>query len=223
MIGDMTDRRTDGHGDAVSSTAAYMAEQLCRGFRAHDDRDRDRSIEAFFEVDRRQFAHLDDATARTATTAYVDALWAKDALEADCSAADGTIDPEAIARADWAPVERCFGERAVAVGMNSSYARDSTAAWRRHKTGEDYWTAFLRAQTAELRAAVQDPAYPHKPKEGLSGYGPEPVRYVLGVELHDMHTEPHWRQAVRALTPYYAFVLDAHRERGLLNEIALPS
>jgi hypothetical protein len=219
----MTDRRVNRGEDAVSTTAAYMAEQLCRGFRAHDDRERERSIEAFFEVDRCQFAHLDDEAARAAATAYVEALWAKDALEAECLGDDGDLDPEAAARADWTPIEDSFRDRATVVGMNSSYARDSTAAWRRHKTSEDYWTPFLRAQAAELRAAIGDPEYPHKPKEGLSGYGPEPVRYVLGVELHDMHTETHWRQAVAALTPYYAFVLDSHRERGLLGEITLPS
>lgn len=213
---------TDRQGEPVPRTATYMAEQLCRGFKAHDDCDRERAIEAFFEVDRRQFAHVDDAAARTAAVAYVDALWAKDALEADCLR-EGRLDPDAIGRVDWAPVEAAFRERASTVGTNSSYARDSTAAWRRHKTGEDYWSAFLRAQAAELRTAIQDPTYPDKPKEGLSGYGPEPVRYVLGVELHDMHTDAHWHQAVSALTPYYAFVLDTHRERDLVGEIPSPS
>lgn len=223
MATEMTDRQAGQHVEPVPTTAAYMAEQLCQGFRSHDDRERERSVEAFFEVDRRQFAHLDDTTARAATSAYVDALWAKDALEADCLTRDGAIDPDVIARAEWAPVEEAFRERAAIVGMNTEYARNSTAAWRRHKTGEDYWTPFLRAQTAELRAAIQDSEYPHKPQEGLSGYGPEPVRYVLGVELHDMHTEAHWEQAIDALTPYYAFVLETHREHGLVGDISLPS
>lgn len=204
---------TNPQRNQAVSTAAYMAEQLCIGFQAHDDRDRKRANVAFFEVDRLQFVHLDVAAAERAAHAYVDALWAKDTLEEACLV-DGRIDAEKIGRADWSAVERCFSERARAVGMDGSYARDSTQAWRRHKTGENYWDDFLRAQTTELRAAIQDPAYPRKPKEGLSGYGPEPVRYVLGVELHDMHTEAHWRQAVDALTPYYAFILDAHRERG---------
>jgi len=193
------------------STAAYMAEQLCGGFQAHDDGNQRLARAAFLEVDRLQFVHLDVAGAEGAAHAYVDALWAKDALEKDCLA-NGRIDPETIGRADWSQVERCFSERARAVGMDLSYARDSTQAWRRHKTGENYWDDILRAQTTELRAAILDPAYPRKPKEGLSGYGPEPVRYVLGVELHDMHTEAHWRQAIEALTPYYAFILAAHRD-----------
>lgn len=202
---------TNPHPDEVVCVAAYMAEQLCAGFQAHDDGERELANAAFFEVDRRQFIHLDDSAVERAANAYVDALWAKDTLEKDCLI-DGRIDPDSIGRADWSQVEHCFSDRARAIGMDLSYARDSTLAWRRHKTGENYWDDFLRAQTTELRAAIQDPAYPRKPKEGLSGYGPEPVRYVLGVELHDMHTEAHWRQAVDALTPYYGFILEAHRE-----------
>ena len=59
---------------ALTVVANHMAEQVCLGFRHHDRRNRNAAADAFFAVDRRQFAHLDDATARAAAEAYVDAL-----------------------------------------------------------------------------------------------------------------------------------------------------
>jgi len=63
-------------------TATETARALCTGFKAHDERDRERAIAAFRRVDDAQFAHLDAEQAHDAAAAYVEALWAKDALEA---------------------------------------------------------------------------------------------------------------------------------------------
>jgi hypothetical protein len=190
-------------------TAAYMAEQICEGCKAHDERNRDRSMEAFAETDVLQFAHLERETARAAAVAYVDALWAKDRVERE-HMVGGELDRAALAEADWSPVESAFRRRAEIVGMDQRYATQSTVAWRNHKIGRDYWTPMRRAQMFELRAALQDPDYPEKPRYGQSGHGPEPARYALAVELHDMHTREHWKQAVETMQPYFETVLDAH-------------
>ena len=189
--------------------ADYMAEQICRGFRHHDRGERAAAVDAFYAVDRRQFRHADDDATRAAARAYVDALWAKDRIE-DEHTTDGELDREAVGRADWRPVERAFTERAEAVGIDRRYAECSTTAWRRHKTGGDYWTPTARAQRYELRAALQDPDYPRKGSDGRGGPGPEPMRYVLAVELHDMHTRGHWAQARAVMRPYYERILEAH-------------
>lgn len=194
----------------VGGDAEHMAEQICRGFRAHDRGNRDAATEAFFAVDRRQFAHLDAAEARAAAEAYVDALWAKDRIEARCRSG-GEFDRDRLAAADWGPVEAAFHERAVHAGIDPRYAERSTTAWRHHKIGRDYWTPMVRAQVFELRAALQDPDYPRKPSDGLAGPGPEAMRYTLAVELHDMHTAAHWEQAKATMRPYYERVLAAHR------------
>jgi len=205
-----------GHGgpDAgrVEEAARRMAEQVCRGFRYHDRRERTRAVEAFAAVDRRQFDHLDRRTARAAATAYVDALWAKDEIEAECTV-DGELDYEALAEADWGSVRKAFARRAALVGMDSRYAEASTLAWKRHKVGGDYARPMQRAQVYELRAAMGDPEYPHKPHQGQSGFGPEAARYLLAVELHDMHTEDCWEQAMRTMIPYYERILRAHERR----------
>jgi hypothetical protein len=189
--------------------AREMAEQVCLGFRWHDRRERTRAVEAFAAVDRRQFAHLDATTARAAAAAYVDALWAKDAVEASCTV-DGELDYDALGEADWGAVRSAFAKRAALVGMDPAYAEASTVAWKRHKVGGDYGRPMQRAQVCELRAALDDPDYPHKPHQGQSGYGPEAARYLLAVELHDMHTEGHWEQARDVMVPYYERILRAH-------------
>ena len=189
--------------------AREMAEQVCLGFRWHDRRERTRAVEAFAAVDRRQFAHLDATTARAAAAAYVDALWAKDEVEASCTV-DGELDYDALAEADWGAVRSAFAKRAALVGMDPAYAEASTLAWKRHKVGGDYARPMQRAQVCELRAAIGDPEYPHKPHQGQSGYGPEAARYLLAVELHDMHTEGHWEQAQEVMVPYYERILRAH-------------
>ena len=96
--------------------------------------------------------------------------------------------------------------------MDRRYAEKTTEAWKKHKTEEDYWTAFLEAQTIELRKALNDPDYPNKPKEGTSGFGPLATRYVVAVELHDQHTHETWEEAIRVMTPYYRAILQSHQE-----------
>lgn len=176
--------------------AAYIG----MGMVFHDKRKRQKAIDAFAKVDQFQFKHVSDEIAREAAKAYVDALWAKDDIE-DRHRIDGEdFDREALDNADWSPVRRAFERRASLVGIDPEYAELSTKAWRRHKTGGDYWTPFQKAQMYELRAALQDPEYPHKPRDGQSGFGPEPVRYVLGVELHDMRR---FDEGLEAMTPYF--------------------
>ena len=192
---------------ATQQTAREMAEQLCLGFKYHDERKREAAIAAFAFVDRRQFGHISEETAREASVAYVDALWAKDALEQSCMR-DGEIDMEALDEADWSTVRSAFARRASLVEIDPRYAEQSTIAWRRHKTGGDYWTPMKQAQTYELRAALQDPDYPSKPRYGQSGFGPEASRYELGVELHDMRQ---WEQARDVMIPYFERVLRSRR------------
>lgn len=192
-------------------TARYMAEQICSGFQLHDRRQRTEAEEAFGAVDRRQFRNLDADEADAAAAAYVDALWEKDAVEKR-HLQNGAIDAKSIADADWGSVLEALERRAHIAGIDREYAVQTTEAWRRHKTGEDYWTPFLRAQSAELAAATGVENFPEKPKEGRSGFGPIATRYVLAVEHHDMHTREHWEEAIRVMVPYYRAVLDAHQK-----------
>lgn len=194
-----------------SSLARDMAEAVCRGMQAHDTRDREAADEAFEFVDRHQFPFLSRSESRAAAEAYVDALWAKDALEVACTV-DGELDTDLLARADWSPVREAFAERAEVVGMDGRYAEASTVGWKRHKVGGDYRRGMGLAQLYELRAALQDPEYPHKPHQGRSGFGPEVARYLLAVELHDMHSEDHWEQALGTMTHYYDRILAAHAD-----------
>lgn len=203
-------RDTDG---PYRESARALAKQITHVFRYHDENEREAAIEAMCVVDEAQFAHLSAEEADAAAEAYVDALWAKDALEAEYTADTGELDCEGLFEADWSPVESAFRRRADVAGIDERYADVSTVAWRNHKAGRgDYWTAFQQAQVYELRAALQDEEYPHKPRYGQSGFGPEAARYTVGVELHDMHTEEHWRQAVEVMTPYFERILRGHRE-----------
>lgn len=202
-------QRTDDSADtnSVQRTARGLARELCLGFKYHDDRERERAIDAFATVDRAQFDHVSAETARAASVAYVDALWEKDAVERSCTI-HGRMDKDALDAADWSDVRAAFARRAELVGMDEAYAEQSTLAWRRHKTGGDYWTPMQRAQMYELRAALETSDYPDKPRYGQSGFGPEPARYALGVELHDTRN---WEQAQRVMVPYFERIL---LERG---------
>ncbi|RMB13893.1 hypothetical protein ATH50_2336 [Haloplanus aerogenes] len=192
----------------VERSAPYMADQLGRGFLHHDRRERDAAIEAFTKVDVLQFQHLDEVEARKAAEGYVDALWAKDEVEDSCrSPDDGEIDPERLAEADWSAVEEGFERRAKVVGIDPEYAPLTTEAWIKHKIGGDYWTPMMKAQMLELRVALQDLEYPNKPRYGQSGFGAEPTRYALGVELHDTRQ---YEQGREAMTPYFQRILDEH-------------
>ncbi|MFC4405374.1 hypothetical protein [Haloarchaeobius iranensis] len=202
------ERADDGvEPNEVRTNARRLARQLCLGFKHHDDREREQAVEAFAAVDTVQFQHVSEETARRAAVAYVDALWAKDEVERACMV-DGEIDDATLARADWSDVRAAFARRASLVDMDARYAEQSTVAWRRHKVGGDYWTPMKRAQLHEYRAALQEPDYPDKPRYGQSGYGPEPARYLLGVELHDTRE---WEQAQQVMTPYFERILQEHR------------
>lgn len=207
---DAQNAQMNGHVPGTNEQQArHMAEQICAGFRFHDRGQRTDSVDAFYAVDRNQFTHIDDDEAYEAARAYADALWAKDSIEKPY-VADGQIDPDSVGDAEWEKVREPLVERAEIIGMDTAYADDTTTAWRRHKTQEDYWTPFLRAQLLEYRIALDDPDYPDKPNEGLSGFGPEPVRYALGVELHDMHSTERWEEAIQIMVPYYRRILRAH-------------
>ena len=106
-------------------------------------------------------------------------------------------------------MKEAFEQRASVTGVDSKYAELTAEGWRRHKVGGDYWTPMMHAQMLELRVALQDPTYPDKPREGQSGFGAEPARWTLGVELHDTRQ---YRQAHRVMTPYFQRILDAHDE-----------
>jgi hypothetical protein len=219
-MGRSVERSSD---DRIAETAAYMADRTCAGFIAHDHgRHRD-AVDAFYEVDRRQFPHVDEDDAYRGSVAFVDALWAKDAVEAQYRNSAGEFYRPGLRGADWTGVERRFRTRAEVFGIDPAYAWKSTEFWRNHKVGGDYWTPAMEAQIYELRAALRDVEYPAKPSDGQSGYGPEAVRYLLGVELHDMHSEKHWSQAADTMTPYYEFILREQRDRNLVTEIPTPS
>ena len=200
-----------GTDAAITRAARHMARELCAGFRYHDRGEREAAVASFAAVDRRQFADIDGESARRAARAYVDALWAKDELEAEHMDMGGDrVDPESIGEGDWSAVRDALAERADAVGMDAEYATATTRAWRNHKADGDYWTPTLRAQLIEFRAAAGDEEYPAKPSDGRQGFGAAPVRYLLGVELHDLHGDQHWEEAVRVMEPYYRRILRAH-------------
>jgi hypothetical protein len=181
------------------------------GYMYHDKRNRELSVESFAVVDTFQFQHLSENTAVKASEAYVDALWEKDAIERACST-DGELNFSQLGDADWSPVADAFERRASLVEMDPRYAELSTTAWRRHKVGGDYWTPMKQAQVYEIQAALQDPEYPHKPREGQSGHGPEAARYALGVELHDTRR---FDAMVDVMVPYFKRIArrhDAHNE-----------
>lgn len=198
--------RGEATSGAVRETARELADLMCRGFVAHDRGKREEAIEAFTTVDAWQFQHLSADKARLAATAYVDALWEKDTVELR-SLQQGSLNTDSLKASDWSPVAERFRARAAVVGMDPAYAEQSTIAWKRHKTGGDYWTPMQRAQVHEIRAAIGNDTYPDKPKHGQSGFGPEAARYALAIELHDMHTSEHWIQAKRVMVPYYECIL----------------
>lgn len=195
----------------VLSTAQYMAEQLSTGFQAHDKGFREEAIEAFHSVDKLQFQYLGDDTVRLAATAFVDALWAKDEIEFQCLR-DGEIQKEDLKQASYSPVRQKLRQRASLVGADAEYAVKKAEAWRKHKAGGDYWTPFGWSQLYELRAALRDPTYPQKPRAGQSGLGPDPLRYVLAFELHDMHTEQTWQDGLEVMVPYFAKILTSYED-----------
>jgi hypothetical protein len=197
----------------LRTTAREMSESLAKVFRAHDNSNREDAIESLIEVDRRQFPTLDTDEVELASTAFVDALFAKDEIEFQ-QLTGGEIDATGLREADYSAALQKLRQRAVLIGADQQYAVEKVRAWRRHKVGGDYWTPFQQSQLYELRAALNDPEYPHKPRAGQSGPGPEAMRYALAFELHDMHTERHWLQGIRVMTPYFLRILSHHEEMG---------
>lgn len=190
-------------------TARDLAGQLARVGKAHDKGLYEEAIEACTFVDRHQFQYLDTEEARLAAKGFVDGLWEKDNVEFECLK-HGEIDAEALAEADYSPVRGPLRQRAAVIGADPQYAVEKAKAWKRHKTGGDYWTPFLMSQVYELRSIFGD-RYPEKPRAGQSGPGPDPIRYLLAFELHDMKTETDWRQGIDAMVPYFAKILDHYR------------
>jgi hypothetical protein len=200
-----------GRTGVPESLPSRMAEELCAGFVLHDQRDRTGAVEAFFAVDRLQFPHLSEDEAREAATAYVDSLWAKDEVEAPYIDGREVVDLDGLADADWEPVERPLRRRARIVGMSEEYARLTTLAWKRHKVGGDYWTPTLKAQRIEIDAAIGGSGHPEKNGFGADGCGHIAARYLVGVELHDMHTERHWNQAIDVMSGYFDEIVRSRR------------
>jgi hypothetical protein len=188
----------------IERSASYMAEELCNGFIYHDQRQYEESVTAFTAVDIVQFNHISEQRAQEAAIGYVDALWRKDEVEESCRV-NGTLDADKLRAADWSAVEAAFERRADAACIDSRYAELTTEAWINHKTEQDYWSPMMEAQMLEFRAAIQQPAYPGKPRHGQAGFGPEPSRYALGNELHDTRR---WEEAREVMTPYFQQVLD---------------
>ena len=184
---------------------ATIARQLAHGFEAHDDRDRSAARAHFRAVDRFPFRH-DGADPDRAADAYVAALWRKDRIEDACRRG-GEIVPAHVASADWTPVTEALADRCEAVGIDQSYATRTAVAWRCHKAGGDYWTPLMRAQMYELRAALQAPTYPDKPRHGTQGFGALPARYLVGVECHDARQ---WEEAIAVMGPYFERIAAAH-------------
>lgn len=194
-------------GESTRTVGRHLAYHLCQGFKYHDAGDRAKAEDAFFAVDRGQFLHLNDQEARRSAEAFVDALWTKDEVE-DPYTNDGEIvDREGVGAADWSAVRFPLVERAAVVGLPEEYATLTTAAWKAHKTGGDYWTPTLRAQKLEVRVATGTRDRPRKSSDGLGGPGPLAARYLVAVELHDMHSKRHWDRAVDVLTGYFAEIL----------------
>jgi hypothetical protein len=203
------DRNSDPGSGGLRATAREMSLGLAHVFRAHDEGDREKALEACRRVDELQFRHVDSENAELASEAFIDALWAKDNVELGCLS-NGELDPERIRNADYSGVASHLRRRALLVGADQRYAAEKVEAWRQHKAGGDYWTPYQRAQLYEFRAAIQDPEYPRKSRGGQAGPGPEPMRYVLASELHDMNTKHHWEQGVELLVPYFERILMEH-------------
>lgn len=189
--------------------AHTMALEVCKGYRAHDNRDRAAAIDSFAYVDDAQFDHLTSLEARDAATALVDALWAKDELETHF-VTDGVVERSAeLSQADWIEVEAALCRRARIIGMDEAYGRLTTESWKQHKVGGQYSVPVLEAQRIEVRAALGDDQYPAKARAGRSGYGELPARYLVAVELHDDRSERAQRRIVDVMTPYFETILES--------------
>jgi len=182
--------------------ATVAAKAICEGFRLHDQGQYREAIDSFSEADEIWF-DVNEQTARKAATAYVDALRLKDEIERN---------NELIGLGNWDQVEGAFRRRAEVLGIDTAYAPLVTDAWKAHKVEEDYWTPMLLAQQLVVQAATGNEDYPPKASDAEHGFGPEPTRYLLGVELHDLHTEDRWSEAVANMTTYFERILELRND-----------
>lgn len=190
-------------------TGETLATALATMFQAHDRGDFGSAIELCEFIDTYQFPHLDEEAVAISARSFVGALRAKDRIEF-AHLRGGDLDSRRLASADYSPVRTKLRTRASVIGADHRYADTKAEAWKRHKVGGDYWTPFMRSQLYELRAILRDPGYPNKPRAGRSGFGPEPVRYILAFELHDMKTPNHWSEGIQIMTPYFEKILTFH-------------
>lgn len=193
----------------VEETARYMANQTALLFKYHDKGLKEKALEACTKVDALQFKYLDEEHIELAASGLVNALWEKDQVEFRYFR-DGDLDTEGLRNADYGNVVQELRKRALVTGASPKYADKKSLAWRRHKSGGDYWTPYMEAQVYELRAALQNNSYPEKTRYGKSGPGPEPMRYVLASELHDMNTNEYIEQGIEVLIPYYSRILEGN-------------
>jgi len=201
-----------GNKQELSDKARNMSKDFGEIFLANDQGLKQQAIAHCQSVDELLFPYLTSEEVGLASSSYVNALWEKDNIELACLQ-DGELHQKSIMNADYSPVRKQLRARASVIGADQLYAIEKTKAWRNHKGGDDYWTPYQNAQVHELRAALQNPEYPDKPKYGQSGPGPEPIRYVLAAELHDMHSEKYHKQAIEVLIPYFTRIL-----KGQTNE-----
>lgn len=195
---------TESWIDSVS--AEWAAKQVCKGFNYHDSRDRNSAENCFYNVDLVCFNDRNKQVVKEAAWAYTEALWQKDKLEEECSKG-GETDYEKLANIDWDPVYDVFEYRCELLDIDIVYAEQMTLGWKRHKIGGDYWTPHMKAVHAEVQSILGE-EYPDKPHEGLSGFGPLPARYLLGVELHDMRCI---ERAIPVMAGYYDTIVEHHR------------
>jgi len=182
--------------------AQVAAKAICKGMQEHDRGKYRDAIKSFTVADQIWFG-VDEQTARKAATAYVDALRLKDEIEKH---------NELIGLGEWDQVERAFRRRANALGIDRGYAVLTTEAWKAHKLEEDYWTPMLLAQQLVVQAATGNEDYPPKDSDAQHGFGPEPTRYLLGVELHHLHEKDRWAEAVENMTTYFERILELRND-----------
>lgn len=206
FVHSLSNGKTANSNDPIGSNAKRTAEELHRGFLAHDERDRGRACESFSAVDERQFTHLDADDARRAADAYVEALWEKDRAELSSrlTGSDG------LDRARWGRVEKSLKRRAKILGMDEQYATKTTEAWKRHALGGEYRTPMMTAKLHEIHAMIGMDG----PEASLyeSDLSHIVSRYLVGVEIHSRYDDSGGTQVAAIMTPYFE-AIGRRRER----------
>ena len=111
--------KSDTEESQLRTTARDMSESLAKVFRAHDNSNREDAIESLIEVDRRQFSTLDTDEVELASTAFVDALFAKDEIEFQ-QLTGGQIDATELREADYSAALQKLRQRLYLSGRISS-------------------------------------------------------------------------------------------------------